>query len=76
MKQIDIMTMEEDRAYAKVKELIDMVEPYNIDPDIIDKINAIGCTSFKYELAKDDDYVYVLPVGDDKQIKIAWRKEQ
>lgn len=54
-----------------------MVEPYDIkfDPDIIDKINAIGCTSFKYESVKDDDYgVYVFPVGDDKQIKIAWRK--
>lgn len=58
------------------------LEPYNgeIDPNIIDKINAIGCTSFKYEVVKERDKVYIIPVGD-KKVKIVisdndeWEKE-
>ena len=68
-----------DREYygMTIQELIDMVEPYDIsqiDPEIIDKINAVGCQSFKYEVVKADDKVYILPVGD-KPIKIVMERE-
>ena len=73
LMQTDIIEMiEEDRAYQRVKELVDMVKPYDIDkidPDIIDKINVVGCTSFKCKVIKADDKVYILPIGD-KPIKM------
>ena len=64
---------EEDRAYQRVKELIDMVEPYDlskIDPEILDRINAVGCQSFKYQAVKADNKVYIIPIGGDKPIKV------
>ena len=70
---MNIEMAEEDRAYQRIKKLIDMVEPYDlsqIDPEIIDKINAVGCTSFKYRAVKSDDKVYIIPCGEDKPIKI------
>ena len=82
LTQTDIIEMaEEDRAYQRVKELVDLVEPYDLSglsEEVIDKINSIGCTSFmcKFVKDKDDNKIYVIPLGEDKPIKIIYESEE
>ena len=50
-----------------------MFEPYDlsqIDPEIIEKINKIGCTSFQFKAVRDGNKIYIIPLGEDKPIKV------
>ena len=53
-----------ENTVERVKELVDSIESFNVPPnqEIIDKINAIGCTSFLCEFK--DSKIYMIGSGD------------